>query len=93
MAALSTQSSTSASWEAFKIAFTHIDTLPYKTRKIYESWTYAATRRHGAVFLDANHVFLVGGRFLQVRATVPEARYQLTRQGRISSRACWRSIC
>ena len=64
--------------EAFNLAFANTGEITAANRRITESAMAIAVRLHGRVAVDFQYLYLVAGRFLKVRATVPSEGWERT---------------
>ena len=64
--------------DAYEPAFMKTDTLTIGGRVINEHATAIVTRSRGRVSVDFQYLYLVAGRFVKVRATVPSEGWQNT---------------
>lgn len=56
---------------AYEVAFANTGEITAANHKITEHATAIAVRSHGRVAVDFQYLYLVAGRFLKIRATVP----------------------
>jgi hypothetical protein len=63
---------------AYEVAFANTGEITAANRRITEHATAIAVRTHGQVAVDFQYVYLVAGRFLKIRATVPSDGWEKT---------------
>ena len=63
---------------AYEVAFANTGELIAANRKITEHATAIAVRSRGQVAVEFQYVYLVAGRFLKIRATVPSDGWEKT---------------
>ena len=63
---------------AYELAFANTGEITAANRKITEHATAIAVRSRGQVAVDFQYLYLVAGRFLKVRATVPSDGWEKT---------------
>ena len=65
-------------YDAYTVAFAHVDSLDVDGRMLFSHVTAAPTRRGNQISVEFQYLYLVGTRFLKVRATVPAAGWENT---------------
>ncbi|MGH7531614.1 MAG: hypothetical protein ACREMN_14630 [Gemmatimonadales bacterium] len=65
-------------YEAYEVAFAHAEPDVRGADTIPGHVVGAGTRRGGEVFVELQYLYLVRGRFVKVRATIPSDRWQET---------------
>jgi hypothetical protein len=63
---------------AYEVAFANTGEITAANRKITEHATAIAVRSRGQVAVDFQYIYLVAGRFLKIRATVPSDGWEKT---------------
>jgi hypothetical protein len=63
---------------AYEVAFANTGEITAANRKVTEHATAIAVRSHGQVAVDFQYLYLVAGRFLKIRATVPSDGWEKT---------------
>lgn len=65
-------------YDAYNVAFAHADSLEVDGQLVFGHVTAAPTKTAGRVNVEFQYLYLVGTRFVKVRATVPAAGWQDT---------------
>ena len=65
-------------YDAYNIAFAHADSLDVAGQLVFGHVTAAPTKRAGRVNVEFQYLYLVGTRFVKVRASVPAEGWQNT---------------
>ena len=65
-------------YDTYNIAFSHADSLEVDGQLVFGHVTAAPTKRAGRVSVEFQYLYLVGTRFVKVRASVPAEGWQNT---------------